>query len=68
MKKVHATSLTSNLPDDPLIKSFGSICPTFPVSLWSSKQNCVLYLSKFHLGFPERILLQRIEKTQQKYF
>ena len=29
--------------EDPLIKSFGSICPAFLVSLWSSKENCVLY-------------------------
>ena len=64
-------------PDNSLIKSFGSIYLTFLESLWpSSKQNYVLCLSYFYLGFLEGILLQRIfldmhkklfEKVQQAY-
>ena len=30
---------TQNFPDDSLNKSFGSICQTLLISLWSSKQN-----------------------------
>ena len=32
-------------PDDPQVNGFGSICVTFLVSLWSSKQNYVLCLT-----------------------
>ena len=63
--------LAKVVSDDPLTKSFGSICPTFLMSVWSSKQNYVLCFSQFVLGFLERTILQRIlsnmhEKTLWK--